>query len=258
MSRKISIFHEDGNSSPSPPQELSGDPDIIKKIAGNINGQVGTGSDIVGWLITNNVGSFQTSSLGHEISAPYEVPQFPIEQLESKLLDLRKSSICPSANLGGQVGDDSDFSTEDFVPHFQRVNISGEDITGYSAEELQSKSKLLHEAIELRRRYMKYSRQNFSADCEHFLKRSSTDLSSASGRRGGGGSHVSLLDHQVHAPKSSGDHWECDLQPDLGYVCQIEQGVFRVYRTKDDLLKRKNINIEYPTLDIFVRDLQVC
>ena len=109
---------------------------------------------------------------------------------------------------------------------------------------------------------MKYSRQNFSADCEHFLKRSSTDLSSV--RRGGGGGgggeakNVSLLDHQVHAPKSSGDHWECDLQPDLGYVCQIEQGVFRVYRNKDDLLRRKNINIDYPTLDIFVRDLQVC
>ena len=103
---------------------------------------------------------------------------------------------------------------------------------------------------------MKYSRQNFSADCEHFLKRSSTDLSWA--RRGGEGSRaVSLLDHQVHAPKSSGDHWDCDLQPDLGYVCQIEQGVFRVYRNKDDLLRRKNINIDYPTLDIFVRDLQV-
>ena len=102
---------------------------------------------------------------------------------------------------------------------------------------------------------MKYSKQNFSADCEHFLKRSSTDLSSV---RRAGDSNVSLLDHQVHAPKSSGDHWECIPPPDLGYVCQIEQGVFRVYRNKDDLLKKKNINIDYPTLDIFVRDLQVC
>lgn len=124
MSRKISIFHEGGDSSPSPPQELSNDPDIIKKIAQNINGQVGN----IDVFYFNEVGPFQTN-LGHEISAPYEVPQFPIEQLESKLMDLRKSSICPSANLN-QVGDDSDFTTEDFVPHFQRVNISGEDITG--------------------------------------------------------------------------------------------------------------------------------
>ena len=104
---------------------------------------------------------------------------------------------------------------------------------------------------------MKYSRQNFSADCEHFLKRSSTELSSPSERRGGGGSSVSLLDHQVHAPKSSGDHWDCDLQPDLGYVCHIEQGVYRVYRNKEDLQRRKNIHIDFPTLDIFVRDLQL-
>ena len=135
MSRKISIFHEDGNSSPSPPQELSSEPDIIKKIAQNLNGQVGIWVIMLCWSSENNDGSFQTGSLGHEISAPYEVPQFPIEQLESKLLDLRKSSICPSAALTNQqVGDDSDFSTEDFVPHFQRVNISGEDITGELTE----------------------------------------------------------------------------------------------------------------------------
>ena len=88
--------------------------------------------------------SFQTSSLGHEISAPYEVPQFPIEQLESKLLDLRKSSICPSANLNNQVGDESDFITEDFVPHFQRVNISGEDITGQQSALSSSLGSLLN------------------------------------------------------------------------------------------------------------------
>ena len=178
----------------------------------------------------------------------------PIEQLEYKLLDLRKNSVCPSATLNHQVGDDSDFITEDFIPHFQRVNISGEDITGYSADELQSKSKLLHEAIELRRKYMRMSRQNFSSDCEHFLKRSSGDVSSPQTR---GGGNVSLLDYQVHAPKSAGDHWECELQPDLGYVCQIEQGVFKVYRSNNDLLEKNNIKIEYPTLDVFVRDLQV-
>ena len=169
-------------------------------------------------------------------------------------MDLRKTSVCPSVTLNNQVGDDSDFNPEDFVPHFQRVNISGQDITGYSPDELQSKSKLLHEAIELRRRYMKMSRQNFSSDCEHFLKRSSAELSPS---QLGAGGQVSLLDHQVHAPKSAGNHWECETQPDLGYLCQIEQGVFKVYRNKDDLLQKKNIKVEYPTLDVFVRDLQV-
>ena len=31
--------------------------------------------------------------LSNELSAPYEVPQFPIEQIESKLLRLARTSI---------------------------------------------------------------------------------------------------------------------------------------------------------------------
>ena len=69
-----------------------------------------------------------------------------------------------------QVSDQDDFIHENIVPHFQRVNISGEDITGYSAEELRSKSVLLQEAIELRQKYMNMSQQTFSADCVHYLQ----------------------------------------------------------------------------------------
>ena len=32
------------------------------------------------------LGSVQGQGLGNELSAPYEVPQFPIEQIETKLL----------------------------------------------------------------------------------------------------------------------------------------------------------------------------
>ena len=41
---------------------------------------------------------------------------------------------------------------------------------GYTAEELKPNSLLLTEAIELRKKYMKMSRQSFSTDCEHFLQ----------------------------------------------------------------------------------------
>ncbi|KAF6216102.1 hypothetical protein GE061_000440 [Apolygus lucorum] len=81
----------------------------------------------------------------NEISAPYEVPQFPIEQIESKLATQRvltsratkevwdkKSVYEPS--IPGSVNDDTDKSFKvdeyDYVPHFQRVSISGEDVTG--------------------------------------------------------------------------------------------------------------------------------
>ena len=77
---------------------------------------------------------FFQAKLGNEISAPYEVPQLPIEQLESKLLNVRKTSVCPTVfSANNQIDDDLNHDEDDhpdFVPHFQRVNISGEDITG--------------------------------------------------------------------------------------------------------------------------------
>ena len=67
---------------------------------------------------------------------------------------------------------------------------------GCSAEDLHSAQVLLQEAIEMRRRYMKMSKQRFSPDCEESIDRgvtSTRDKKRAMGLSGG----VSLLDHQV-------------------------------------------------------------
>ena len=61
---------------------------------------------------------------------------------------------------------------------------------------------------------------------------------------------------QVHAPKSSGDHWDAKFLPDLGYFLQIEKGVFRVYKSWEDLARARPLDLEYPRLDVFIRDLQ--
>ena len=166
-------------------------------------------------------------------------------------MTVRKTSICPSGSIQTPA-EDEDFNNETFVPHFQRVNISGEDITGYSAEELRSKSVLLQEAILLRQKYMKMSKQNFSADCDHFLNTSgSTKMTNGVSR-----SKISLKDYQVHAPKSSGNHWECNFPPNQGYFAVIEKGVFQIYKNKEDMKEGSSINFQYPTLDVFIRDLQ--
>ncbi|KAK0083900.1 hypothetical protein PV325_007963 [Microctonus aethiopoides] len=81
--------------------------------------------------------------LPNEISAPYEVPQFPIEQIEKKLLIQRQLTVKAAKDLEerrshyepslGPAADDTDHFTleeNDFVPHFQRVSISGEDTSG--------------------------------------------------------------------------------------------------------------------------------
>ena len=80
-------------------------------------------------IMAKKITGMDTPALGIDLSAPYEAPQLPIEQLESKLLTVRKKSGCPSvSNNAAAHQDDLDF--EDYVPQYQRVNISGEDITG--------------------------------------------------------------------------------------------------------------------------------
>ena len=105
VSRKVSCYRPEEDSELSTPSPTLEEPDLM--------------------LMMENS---QAGALSNEISAPYEVPKFPIEQLESKLKNVNKTSVCPSGS--NQVGDEDDFVNETFVPHFQRVNISGEDITG--------------------------------------------------------------------------------------------------------------------------------
>ena len=103
--RKVSCYHPEDDGELSTPSPTLDEPDILLMRKNSVAG-----------------------ALSNEISAPYEVPKFPIEQLEYKLKDVKKTSVCPSGT--NQVGDEDDFINESFVPHFQRVSISGEDITG--------------------------------------------------------------------------------------------------------------------------------
>ena len=57
---------------------------------------------------------------------------------------------------------------------------------------------------------------------------------------------------QVHAPKSSGDHWEATFPPDLGYGLRMERGVFRVTEAEHG----RELQLDCPDLETFVRDLQ--
>lgn len=62
------------------------------------------------------------------------------------------------------------FDEHDFVPHFQRVSISGEDTSGVPLEDLERASTLLQQALKLRERYMEASSQGFPQTTARFLK----------------------------------------------------------------------------------------
>ena len=84
VTRKVSCYRPEEDSELSTPSPTLDDPDMLL-------------------MMENN----QAGALSNEISAPYEVPKFPIEQLESKLKDMKKTSVCPSGT--NQVGDEDDF-----------------------------------------------------------------------------------------------------------------------------------------------------
>ena len=121
----------------------------------------------------------EEDSLGNEISAPYEIPQFPIEQIEQKLHRVRSDgpklgkqlsveAALPSPTTGGWMEreEEEDAALSELIPDFQRVKISGEDNTGVPVEDLLTASHLLVRALAIREKYMTASHQEFSSNVE--------------------------------------------------------------------------------------------
>lgn len=76
-------------------------------------------------------------------------------------------------SLAAELHSEDDLSVvdePDFVPHFQRVSISGEDISGVPLEDLECASRLIIQALELRERHMSISHQSFPQTTARFLK----------------------------------------------------------------------------------------
>ncbi|KAF2354251.1 AMP deaminase [Trinorchestia longiramus] len=114
----------------------------------------------------------------NEVSAPYEAPQFPIEQIEDKLQLQRRFHKGPFPRFGPKDAslegsecppsppDDGD----DATPYYQRLYVSGEDTNTVPIEDISKSSKLLVEALSLRERYMVWSQQNFPSTAQRFLR----------------------------------------------------------------------------------------
>ncbi|XP_014212459.1 AMP deaminase 2 isoform X2 [Copidosoma floridanum] len=209
--------------------------------------------------------------LPNEISAPYEVPQFPIEQIEKKLLIQRQLTVKAAKDLEerrshyepsvGPQTDDLDhilpFEENDFVPHFQRVSISGEDTSGVPLEDLQQASQLLIRALDIRERYMNNSKQSFPSITTRFLR--SVDKKPVSADEVQHDDRKAIEEHPVHVPASRGDPWECEFPASKNYTIAPINGVFNLFASKEDLDNRKPIPYSYPDLATFVRDMnQLC
>jgi len=214
-----------------------------------------------------------SEGLSNELSAPYEVPQFPIEQIESKLLKVQqeKATAHPREPSIGTVADiDDEIDMAEFVPHFQRVSISGEDNTGVPVDDLASASKLLIKALDIRERYMQKSRQHFPSNVARFLNTMNgkpvTEMQLIDKATIEGNPKLlqrlreerrASLNHPIHPPKDDRDPWDCEFLPDNGTVIDCQEGVFSVYKDAAAKEQGNPINYEVPNLETFVRDMQL-
>lgn len=195
--------------------------------------------------------------LSNELSAPYEVPQFPIEQIESKLLRVQQEKGAAGASAReGSIGVhdvEDDMDLQDLVPHFQRVDISGDDNTGVPVEDLHSASKLLIEALNIRDKYMRISRQGVPSSVDRFL----STLSGNPGPEMHLMDRATIEDHPIHPPKDDRDPWDCEFLPNNRTVLACHEGVFSVYANQEDADQGKKIDYEVPNLATFVKDMQL-
>jgi len=202
----------------------------------------------------------------NELSAPYEVPQFPIEMIESKLQQAKKEEH--EARKSGDEGLDMDIPDEVIIPHYQRVTAHGErdDSSGVPIEDLKALSEMLVKAMEIREKYMAASYQKFPSYVKRFLGSKNGRVETLSPgdsvvkRRAptvAAGGKMRTQEHSIH-PEPRKDPWELEFLPDNGYKFQIVKGVYQVYRSQEDLLSRakKPINYEFPDLETFVTDMQ--
>lgn len=195
--------------------------------------------------------------LSNELSAPYEIPKFPIEQIETKLLQMKDGK---DSGKEPDLGNVADIEDEFFVPHFQRISATGEDITGVPIEDLKSASEMLVKALAIRQKYMKFSKQDFPSFCDKFLSaadgkpRPKEDKAKDFAKATIEGKTEA---HPIHPPKMTGDPWQCEFQPDCGYKLKLEKGVYSVYKNEEDLAANKPINYDVIDLETFVTDMQM-
>ncbi|XP_045537690.1 AMP deaminase 2 [Papilio machaon] len=226
---------------------------------------------------TSAVGAEAPRELPNELSAPYEVPQFPIEQIEKKLLIQRQLNV-KAAECGQSVrsfaGSEAGaleeaarlrLADEDeldiVLPHFQRVAISGEDTSGVPLEDLQQASSYLVQALEIRKRYMEMSQQSYATITARFVRSMDSDAP-ANHTPSTKVPRSHIADHIVHPPFRDKDPWECPMPAAKGYSIKSDDGVFNLYRPRQgegqgdgDGTGEERVPYEYVTLSQYIQDM---
>ncbi|XP_041470686.1 AMP deaminase 2-like isoform X3 [Lytechinus variegatus] len=222
-------------------------------------------------------------------SANYEFPEeIPIENIEEKNTRVQKVvSYARSHSKNFEMDDDAEddisqlkdtISTDELQDSFshmtsqlsleyQRVSISGEDMSGVPPEDLHHASLSLVEALLIREKYMDLASQSFPRTTTYFLRQvdrkplnldesSSVEdvhISSKKSRESAKSPNKEIKHHPINAPSKS-DPFEMEL-PDA-ISCELKQieGVMRVFENQEKLDKNEPIELAYPDRSTFLID----
>ncbi|KFM57084.1 hypothetical protein X975_15511, partial [Stegodyphus mimosarum] len=204
---------------------------------------------------------------GKEISAPYEVPHFPIEKDQSRRAIQRQLSTRAQKELQEKMTYDFNLSPNDvvdnrvplydrlFVPHFQRVSVGGEHCSGVPLEDLQQASALLLQALKLRQKYMSYSGQSFPAITTRFLKPrdehwilngQTVKLDDSDGFKKVFTKGPVLKELPITEPPTVKEPWKAEHNEDWDCHFVIEKGIFEVFRAPKGTEAAKKFDFHFP------------
>ncbi|XP_046649607.1 AMP deaminase 2-like isoform X6 [Daphnia pulicaria] len=207
----------------------------------------------------------------NEISAPYEVPQFPIEEIERKLAIQRQLSLrfppelVPHLTTSHEPGIEIDSSQaaatglptveQDYTPLFQRVSITGdEDTGGVPYEDLLDASELLIKSLTLRRDYCRPAAHSFPSTTARFLQTNErngiADVETVHEEK------KTVEDHPIHPPPHVlSSHNDGEIPESANCVIKALDGVFQVYESQEAADNGESLNFSYPVFKKYIDDV---
>ncbi|RWS31777.1 AMP deaminase 2-like protein [Leptotrombidium deliense] len=146
----------------------------------------------------------KSNNVPKEISAPYDVPHYPIEVEEQRKSEI---STVPSEK----------------EPSFQRLHITPDDHTGVPLEDLQKASKLLSKALRRRAKYMDLADQSFPVLTRRFIEPSTIPIVEPS----------PCENFKDEEPPPNKQPWDVELPDDYNCRLKMEEGIIQVFRSEE-------------------------
>ncbi|GAB1601989.1 AMP deaminase 2-like isoform X3 [Argonauta hians] len=208
----------------------------------------------------------------------FEIPEYPIEEIEQKTLLERKLSASPWLHYNeaeeesnwkqadaDSRADDSKTSPEiDLSPMFERISIvnkcgvEGKHFSGIPLKDLEEASKSLVKALTIREKYMMLSQQGFPKIINRCLQsmidqddfHMISDGCAACEKK-------TIEDHPIHAPRTDGDPFDCVLPNSVNCAFKLVQGVYNVYMDTASMEQDKPFDWTYPNRANFLNDQNI-